>query len=178
MPELFLSVHTLGSSVADALATVFGGDTPATPLSLYQIAARAAIVYLIGIAAIRVGKSRSLSRVTSIDVLLGFILGSLLSRGITGHASLSGTAVGSVVLVAAHYALTAAACYSHRFGNLIKGHVRPLVDQGKVLKGNLRRSHLSEEDLWEELRLSGISDLSQVKAAYKERNGEVSVIRF
>jgi len=66
-------------------------------------------VYVIGVAIVRLGKSRLIGRSTSLDVILGFILGSLLSRGITGHASISGTAVRSAALVAMHWWFTAVA---------------------------------------------------------------------
>ena len=71
--------------MSELFETIFGGDVPKEPLLLHQCAARAVAVYLIGIAILRIGKSRIISCVTTVDVLLGFILGSLLSRGITGH---------------------------------------------------------------------------------------------
>ncbi len=159
------------------LELVFGGDVPKQPLLLHQCAARAMIVYLIGIALLRIGKSRIISRVTTVDVLLGFILGSLLSRGITGHASLSGTAVSSAAIVALHYAVTRAAVPGGWWETLVKGHSRALVENGEALEANLRKSNLSHEDLLEELRLNGVDSLEKVKSARKERNGQVSVIK-
>src|SRR5215212_3593674 len=99
----------------DLLHIIFGGDVPEQPLALHQVAARAVVIYLIGIVIVRLGKSRLISRVTAIDVLLGFILGSLLSRGITGHASISGTALSSADIVFVHWLLTLGACRSHSF---------------------------------------------------------------
>src|SRR6187551_1793352 len=96
--------------VARILETIFGGDVPEHPLAVGQVVARAVLVYIMGVAVIRVGKSRLIGRFTSLDVIVGFILGSLLSRGITGHASLSGTFVASAALVAAHWACTWLAC--------------------------------------------------------------------
>jgi uncharacterized membrane protein YcaP (DUF421 family) len=158
------------------LNQTFGGDVPREPLALYQVAARAALVYLVGLTVVRIGKSRGIGRLTSLDIILGFILGSLLSRGITGHASLSATAVGSVALVATHWLITFLACRSHRLGILIKGRSTLVVVDGKMQRDNMRRSHISEHDLDEELRLHGVDDLQRVKRAYKERNGEISVI--
>lgn len=77
-----------------------------------------------------------------------------------------------------HSLLTWLACYSHTVGNLLKGHCRPLVSDGVVNHDNLRRSHLSEEDLFEEMRLNvNCDDLAKIKAAYKERSGEISAVR-
>src|SRR5262245_33428248 len=91
------------TTVSDLVEKVFGGDYPKDPLHLYQVAARAIVVYVVGVAIVRIGKSRIVSRMTPIDVIIGFILGSLLSRGITGHASLSGTVAASIAIVACHW---------------------------------------------------------------------------
>src|SRR3954462_12292955 len=121
------------SSIVRVLETIFGPDTPPDSLPLAQTAARAVLVFVLGVAIVRLGKSRLISRSSPLDVILGFILGSLLSRGITGHASLSDTAAASLALVACHWIFTYLACYWHAFGNLVKGHSRLLVTDGKVL---------------------------------------------
>jgi uncharacterized membrane protein YcaP (DUF421 family) len=164
-------------SVGAAFERIFGGDYPPERLETYQVAARAAVVYLIGLVVVRVGKSRLISRLTALDVILGFILGSLLSRGITGHASISGTAVASAVLVLMHWLFTKLAYHWHAFGTLIKGHVRPLVIDGQLQIDAMQKSNLSEHDVMEELRLHGVDEVSEVARAYKERNGEISVIK-
>jgi len=165
-------------SVHGFVSTVFGGDTPQRPLDLHQVMARSVLLFLIAILLVRAGKSRLLGRATTLDVLLGFILGSLLSRGMTGSASLSETIASSLALIACHWLLTAACCRWHRFGDLVKGHAIELVRDGHPVVENLRQSHLSEHDLLEQLRLNGnVAEVKEVKAAYKERNGEISVIK-
>jgi uncharacterized membrane protein YcaP (DUF421 family) len=162
--------------LAEWLELVFGGDSPNHPLQLHQAMARAIVVYLAGLAIIRVGKSRSIGRITPIDVLLGFVLGSLLSRGITGHASISGTVGASVALVATHWLLSRLTCRWHWLGDLVKGRADLIVQDGQPLANHMLRHHISKHDLEEQLRLKGIADIREVKLAYKERNGEVSVI--
>ena len=159
------------------LQFVFGGDMPSEQLSWGQTAARALVVYVMGIALIRLGKSRMLSRLSAADVLTGLILGSLLSRGITGNASISGTASACLGLVGMHWLVTLIACYSNQFGNLVKGHGHQIVKDGKPVEGALRQHHLSQHDLEEQLRLRGIHSLDEVDCAYKERSGEVSMIK-
>lgn len=173
-----LLLAEFGQSVSATLEFIFGGDYPPKDgLQVHQAAARAIVVYFVGLLIVRVGKSRLIARITSIDVILGFILGSLLARGITGSASISGTIAASVAVVACHSFFTYLAFRWHAFGTLLKGrYLRPLVIDGKFEYVNMRRSHLSEHDVMEEVRLKGIHDISQVAHAYKERNGEVSVI--
>jgi uncharacterized membrane protein YcaP (DUF421 family) len=122
------------------------------------------------------GKSRLIARVTALDIILGFMLGSLLSRGITGHASISGTTAAAATLVFLHWVLTFFACRSHRLGTMIKGHSFVLVKDGQVDERAMLHSHISPHDLEEAVRLKGLETIDEVHLAYKERNGEVSVI--
>lgn len=155
---------------------IFGGDYPVDPLKLHQIAARAALVFLAGLAIMRLGKSRLIGRVTALDVIVGFTLGSLLGRGITGHASISGTAVASATIVFIHWLFTLLACRWHKFGTMIKGHTLLLIKDGRVDEGAMLHSHISPNDVMEAVRLKGLETIEDVHLAYKERNGEISII--
>lgn len=164
---------TLGS----LLETVFGGDEPSESMQLYQVMARATVIYLIGILMVRAGKSRLIARLSPLDVLVGFVLGSLLSRGITGHSSMSETAAASATLIAIHWLFTWLACRLHWFGDLVKGSTSLVVKDGQYLPEAMRRHHLSQGDIEQQLRQQGINDVAKVQCAYKERSGEISVIR-
>jgi len=163
--------------VASLFREIFGGDFPPDDLALHQVAARAATVFLLGLAIMRVGKNRLIGHITPVDVLIGFILGSVLRRGITGQASLSGTAVGASVIVALHWALTYLAYRWHAVGNLVKGRATQVVRDGQLQPENLAAVHLSQHDLQQQLRMAGIEDVREVEQAYEERSGELSFIR-
>ena len=156
---------------------VFGGDAPTGPVELHQIAARAALVYAIGLVVIRVGKNRLVGRMTPVDVLIGITLGSLLSRGITGQASLSGTTAAAVAIVACHWLVTKATYRWHALGTMLKGRAVPLVENGIPNRERMRLSHISDHDLDEQLRLNGLESVADVRQAYEERNGEISVVK-
>lgn len=166
----------MSEAITQFMNAVFGGNIPEPPLTMAQIAARATLVYVIGILIVRLGKSRLIARNTPLDVILGFILGSLLSRGITGHASITETLMASLVLVAVHWLITALAVRYHRFGNLFKGNFKVLVADGQVNERALNSSHISDNDLFESLRQHGYETLSQIDKAYKERSGDISII--
>lgn len=167
----------LPPSAARFVEQTFGGDAPGQDLAMHQVAARCALVYVLGLLLVRIGKSRMIGRATPLDVVVAFMLGSLLSRGITGDASLSGTIAASLTLILAHWLLTYAAMRSHWFGRIFKGNAHRIVLNGQMLQQEMRRSHISEHDLIASLRLEGVSDISQVAEAWKERSGEISVIR-
>ncbi len=142
------------------------------------VALRALLLYLYGVVLIRFGKSRLMGNATALDVVVLIVLGSLLSRGINGTASVESTVVASAVLIACHWLLTWATARWHAIGNLLKGHLRLLVVEGEIDREALRSSHLSEEDLREGMRINAqTEDVALVRRVYKERSGQVTVVR-
>ncbi|HEX4000161.1 MAG TPA: YetF domain-containing protein [Pirellulales bacterium] len=166
-----------GSPIVHVLTLVFGEDKPHHSLEIYQVAARAMLAYIIGLAAVRIGKGRGIGRITLLDILLGFMLGPLLSPAITGTTALSASAVGAIVLVAMYWLITFLSYRSSGFGLFVKGKARLIVEDGNLDRKNMRLAHFSENDLLEELRLHGIEDIQRVKRAYVERSGAISVIK-
>ena len=55
---------------------------------------------------------------------------------------------------------------------------KPLVIDGRVVRRTLQEELMTEPELMTQLRLNGAEELADVKAAYLEGNGEVSVIKF
>ena len=155
---------------------LFGGDYPVDPLKLHQIAARALAVFFVGLAIVRLGKSRLIARVTALDVIIGFLIGSLLGRGITGHASISGTSVACATVVFLHWLLSLLACRWHNFGRMIKGNTSLLVTDGQFNERAMLHSHISPHDVLEAARLKGLETVDEVRLAFKERNGEISIL--
>lgn len=151
---------------------VLGMDRDA--LNFGQMAARAFIVYVAAIVMIRIGDKRFLGKNTAFDVILGIVLGSVISRAITGNAPFFPTLAAGFVLVGLHWLMAVTAFHSNRFGTVIKGSERQLVRDGKILWEKMRKSHISEQDLTEALRRDGRSDLKNVKSAYFERSGDFS----
>ena len=52
-----------------------------------------------------------------------------------------------------------------------------LVKDGRMLRANLRREYITEDEVWSQLRQQGVDSLAQVKKAYLEPDGGFSVIR-
>lgn len=53
-----------------------------------------------------------------------------------------------------------------------------LVDKGKIIKKNLAQEQIDKNDVFMKLREQGIEYLSEVKKAYLEPSGKISVFKF
>jgi uncharacterized membrane protein YcaP (DUF421 family) len=52
-----------------------------------------------------------------------------------------------------------------------------LIERGTPRLRNMRREFITMDELRQKLREQGIEDMKQVKAAYLEADGQISVIR-
>lgn len=146
-------------------------------LSAGEVTLRTALVYVFGLVAVRLADKRVLGKNTAFDVVVGIVLGSVLSRAINGTAPLFPTMAGVVVLLSLHWLLAYASSLSHPLSVLLKGDARPLVRDGQILWEEMRRNHISIGDLTEMLRLRGrLTKAEEVAVACLERNGEISAI--
>lgn len=156
---------------------LLGLGAPAHALGIGQIAARAVLIYLAGFAMLRFGEHRFLGKNTAFDIILGFIFGAMLSRAINGAAPFLPTLLAGIILLAMHWLLATAAFYSEHLRKLIAGSPLPLIQDGNVQENCLRKSRISEPMLRENLRINGhLDDPAQVRAAYYEPSGNVSVV--
>lgn len=151
----------------------------ADSIAVWQMALRAVIVYLAAIVLVRLGEKRFLGKYAALDVILGFMLGSVLSSAITGSAPFFETVLGgALVLVLMHWLFAVLSFRSDRFGNWVKGTERVLVRNGEIDWNSMQTSHISRNDLLAALRTNGrLDDVAEVKEARLERSGDISVLQ-
>ena len=160
-----------------SITSWLGLNEPAEALTFVQISLRGVIVFLTTLLAVRVGDRRFLSQKTAFDVVLGFILASMLARAVNGTAAFFPTLGSSFVLVLLHRGLAYWSRRSHTLGLLIKGRSDVLIRDGHLDEELARRRRLSKHDILEDLRLHGnVSDVSDVSLGVFERNGHITVV--
>jgi uncharacterized membrane protein YcaP (DUF421 family) len=166
-----------GDGALAALRHLLGIDVPAIDMDVGQVIARAVVIYLAGLLILRVGQHRFLGKNTAFDIVLGFVLGSMLSRAVNGSAALLPTIAACAGLVALHWLFALGSFRSKRFGTVVKGESRLLVRDGEIDWKAMRRGQIGIRDLEETLRSDGrAADVSQVREAYLERSGQISII--
>lgn len=161
----------------DHLQKLLGLGAPPATLAFSQLALRGVIVFVATLVMVRLADKRFFAKKAAFDVILGFILASMLARAVNGTAAFFPTLGAGFILVGLHRLLGTFAFYSHRFGFLVKGNADVLVENGEMKMAAMRKTNISERDLLEDLRLNGmIADPSEVQVARLERDGKISVI--
>jgi uncharacterized membrane protein YcaP (DUF421 family) len=145
-------------------------------LSWEQVSLRGITIFIAALVMVRFADKRFMGKKAAFDVILGFILASMLSRAINGSAGLFSTVICGFILVALHRVMAAIAFRSHRFGEWVKGTDDILVEDGYICWAEMRKNAVTERDLLEVARLHGAESIQRVKSARMERNGDISII--
>jgi uncharacterized membrane protein YcaP (DUF421 family) len=157
---------------------LLGLDLPPASLGWAQVGVRCIVVFVFGVILVRLADRRFLGRNASFDVLLGIVLGSVLSRAINGQAPFFKTLAAAALLVLLHRLVGALTCRWPWFSRLIKGDAVVLIRQGAADPRAMRACDISEDDLEENLRLNGnVNRRADVEEARLERNGQIGVVR-
>jgi uncharacterized membrane protein YcaP (DUF421 family) len=159
------------------LQALLGLGRDVVDVGAIQMALRTIVIYAFSLLIVRLGSKRFLSEATAFDVIIGIMLGSVMSRAINGSAPFVPTLLGGAVLVGMHWLLGVLAYHASWFGTLVKGSPVLLIKDGNLQRQGMRQAALSEHDLAQALRLrSNQTDPAKIRLAYLERNGGISAI--
>ncbi|MCW5961344.1 MAG: DUF421 domain-containing protein [Pyrinomonadaceae bacterium] len=165
-------------NIWESLLWVIGGNEVEQVIPVWQLIVRTILIYGVAILIIRVGKRRFMGGFTTFDILLGFVVGSVLSRAITGAIRFVDMVVIVSVLAAVHWIFAIAGYYAGSFlSKKMKNSARKLVEDGQMIEEAMRKSKLGENDLMQAIRSKGnVDSIEKVKSAYLERDGNITVI--
>ena len=116
---------------------LIGGGEVEAVMPVPQLILRTIIIYVVALAIIRIGKRRFMGSYTTFDILLGFIVGSILSRAITGTVRFIDAMLIVGALMILHWVIAALSYYSDFFGKLIKDEPRKLIVDGEIMEDAL-----------------------------------------
>jgi uncharacterized membrane protein YcaP (DUF421 family) len=160
------------------LEKLLGLGLQPSEMNTLQVCLRAFVVFVSALIIVRVANRRFLGKLSALDVILGFVLASMLARAINGSGPLFQSIAAGFVLVFLHRVLAFGAARSHKFGKLVKGEPDVLIENGRLSKDKLRVHNITEADLLEALRVDGSTeDLNLVRKATLERDGTISVVK-
>ena len=135
------------------------------------------ILYLLIITGLRLLGKRQLGELEPTELTLTLIIADLASVPMqdNGIPLLTGL-IPIMVLLSLASILSVLSAKSIRFRNLLCGRPSVVISDGMVIEGELRRNRLTVDELLEELRIQGYTDLSTIQYAILESNGQLSVI--
>lgn len=143
-----------------------------------ELVIRGTILYLAIFVLLRFGPRRQTGTVSRADLLVIVLIADAAQNGMAGQY----LAVGDGVLLVATIVFWSSAM------DWLAFHVRavewivhpppePIIEDGRINKRNMRSELITMDELMTQLRLQGIEDVSQVRRAAVEGNGELTIVR-
>lgn len=139
---------------------------------------RATIVYVVLLIIFRIAGKRSLSQITTFDLVLVLIISEVVQQAMVANdASMLNAFLLVITLVGLNILISVIKQHSPAFSKLIDSVPVVLIENGKIHKDRMDRERVDEDDILESAReLQGIERLDQIKYAVLERSGHVTVV--
>lgn len=138
---------------------------------------RTAILYVLLIVGLRLTGKRQIGELEPIELVLTMLLSDLASVPMQDFGiPLVNGVIPIVTLLAMSMLLSCVSLRNVRFRTLICGKPAIIIRNGKLQQDAMRHNRLTLDELFEELRTQGVTDISDVKYAVLETGGQLSVL--
>lgn len=150
---------------------------PTTPFPETFI--RGSVTYLTLFALLRVLLKRESGSVGIADLLVVVLLADAIQNGMSGdYRSITDGILLVITILFWSYTLDWLAYRFPRFQRLVHPSPLILVEEGQMIRRNMRQELITKEELMELIREQGVEELDKIKRAYIEGNGQISVITY
>lgn len=158
----------------DTLIFLFGEGDDLNPV---QMGLRAIVVFIITLMLIRAAGRRAFGQKSPFDACTTVLLGAVLSRAVVGASPFWSTVAAGLALVLMHRAIAVASIKWAWFDELVNGHEREFIHDGRVDLKAMRKGLIHQRDLAQATRQkTGQEDPARVRRAVLERNGEITIV--
>ena len=146
-------------------------------LSVAEIFLRGTVVYFLLFAFLRILR-RETGAIGITDLLVVVLIADAAQNAMAGeYVSVTEGAILVGTIAVWDYTLDWLGYHSPAVARLIRPAPLTLVKDGRMLRRNMKRELITEEELMSQLRQQGVGDLSEGESARLEGDGRVSVVK-
>jgi uncharacterized membrane protein YcaP (DUF421 family) len=159
--------------VAPDLQALFGFSV--SPLELVL---RGSVMYWLLFLLFRFVLRRDVGAIGIADVLLLVLIADASQNAMSGgYESISDGCVLVLTIAGWNYLMDWGSFHVSAVRKLVEPPPLLLVKNGRLQRRNMRHELITTEELWGKLRMQGVEDLAQVRSAFIESDGEISVLK-
>ena len=148
-------------------------------LSPWELILRGSLIYWFLFLLLRFVLRRDSGSIGIADILMIVLIADAAQNGMAGEYKSVGEAFVLIGTIAGwNYWMDWMSFRFPRFARFTEAPPVILVRHGRLVKRNLRREMITEEELTSQLRQNGVEALNEVKRAMLEPDGNLSVIRY
>jgi len=142
-----------------------------------ELLLRATVVYFALFVLIRLSGKRTVGQFTPFDLVVVMLISEATQSALVEHdASITGALIVVATLIALNWMLGFVGARSRKLDRLIEGSPALVARDGAVFYDALRRLNVSEADFREAMRREGVPRDDQIRFAFLETNGEITIV--
>lgn len=146
--------------------------------SIAEVVFRGSLMYLGLFILLRFFMKRQTGSFSLSDILLIVLIADAAQNGFSKqYESVTEGLILVLTIVGWDFAIDWLAHKSRSFNKFVSPPPLLLVQEGKMLRQNLRQELITPEEMMSHLRQQGIEKLAEVKRAYMEADGQISIIK-
>lgn len=146
---------------------------------LWEVALRSAVMFTVLLLTMRLTGKRGVRQLSVFETVIIIALGSAAGDPMFYEdVGLIPAIIVFSVVIAFYRAVTWLTGKSKKFEHFIEGKTECLVVDGKFAIESFARESLAQDEFFAELRLKSVEHLGQVRYAFLETNGQVSVFFY
>lgn len=150
---------------------IFAPETP-----LLELVARGAALYFGVLFLMRVMPRRSVGELSGMDLVFVILIAEAAAHSMGDYKSIGDGIFLIVILMGCNYLVNLLSYYVPFVERLVSASPMQIIKDGQLLRKNMRREFITEEELMDHLRQEGIEELKDVKQAFVESEGKITVI--
>lgn len=144
---------------------------------LLELIARGTLLYFGLLALVRLMPRRTGGELATMDLIFILLIAEAAAHSLGDYTSVADGGVMIVTLMAWNWVVNALSYHVPAIERLVSAPSIEVVRRGKLLRRNMRREYLTEDELMSHLRMEGIEGLESVKSACIESDGRISVVQ-
>lgn len=150
---------------------IFQLETP-----LLELLARGSAIYLGVLVLMRLMPRRAGGELARMDLVFLLLIAEAATHGFGEYTTVGDALIVIATLMAWDYLINLLSFRIPLVERLVSAPAVQIVRDGRLLRRNMRREYLTEDELMSFLHQEGVDDLGDVKAAWVESEGKISVV--
>jgi uncharacterized membrane protein YcaP (DUF421 family) len=152
--------------------SIFASDAP-----ILELVARSSALYLSILVLMRLFPRRTGGELATMDLILILLISEAVSGAFGESSSILDGVIMAATLITWNFAINVASFHFRAIERLVSAPPTQIIRDGKMLRRNMRREYVTEEELMSALHQEGIGNVDEVRAAFVEGEGKISVLK-
>lgn len=156
---------------------IFFNDLPEN--FILEVIFRSTVMFIILLLTLKLAGKRGVKQLSVFETVIVIALGSAAGDPMFYEdVGIVPAAIVFLVIIILYRLVTSLTGKSKKFEEFIEGKTECLINEGKFSVATFKKESLAQDEFFSELRIKSIEHLGQIKNAFLETSGEISVFYY